>query len=243
MGHANLVLARLPLAALERLERRLERVDLLRGHVLQRAEEPTRFAYFPTSGLVSLLALTAEGPTLELAAVGHEGVVGTPVILHTTRTPYQAVVQISGTAQRLRADLLAAELGDSPTLQDACLRYASQSLREVGQSTVCHHFHPLVERLCRWLLTASDRVHADVLTLTQDNLAQVLGVPRTAVSAAAVDLQRADAIRCRRGSIELVNRRRLEVSACSCYTAGREDFMLTPPPGDARGLPFARPIP
>lgn len=243
MGHANLVLARLPLPVLERLDRRMERVDLLRGQILQRAEDPTRFAYFPTSGLVSLLALTAEGTTLELAAVGAEGLVGMPIVLPASSTPYQAVVQISGAAVRLRADLLTAELADSPALRDACLRYASQALREVGQSTVCHHFHPLSERLCRWLLAASDRVHSATLALTQESLAQVLGVPRTAVSAAAVDLQRADAIRCRRGSIELVNRRRLEVSACSCYTAGREDFMLTPPPGDTRVLPAVRPIP
>ncbi len=241
--HANLLLARLPTAARDRLDRRLEPVDLLRGQVLQRAEEPTRFAYFPTSGLVSLLALTAEGPTLELASVGHDGVVGVPVILQTSRTPYQAVVQISGAARRLRADLLTAELGDSPALRDACLRYASQSLREVGQSTVCHHFHPLSERLCRWLLSASDRVHSDTLALTHENLAQVLGVPRTAVSMAAGDLQRAEAIRCRRGSIVIVNRRRLEVSACSCYAADREDFRLTPPPGDTRVLPSVRPIP
>lgn len=243
MGHANLLLARLPLAIRERLDHRLERVELLRGQVLQRIEEPTRFAYFPTSGLVSLLALTAEGPTIELAAVGHEGFVGMPIVLQATRTSYQAVVQISGVARRLRADLLATALGDNPALRDACLRYASQSLREVGQSTACHHFHPLSERLCRWLLTASDRVHADVLALTQENLAQVLGVPRTAVSAATVELQRAEAIRCRRGSIAIVNRRRLELSACSCYAAERDDFMLTPPPGDARVLPAARPIP
>ena len=185
MVHANLLLARLPPAALKRLDRHLESVDLLRGQVVQRAEEPTRYAYFPTAGLVSLLALTAEGPTLELASVAHDGVVGVPIILHTSRTPYQAVVLISGAAQRVRADLLAAELAESTALRDACLRYASQSLREVGHSTVCHHFHPLSERLCRWLLTASDRVQSDTLTLTQENLAQVLGVPRTAVSTAA----------------------------------------------------------
>ena len=113
MVHANLLLARLPLAVLERLDRRLESVDLLRGQILQRAGDPTRFAYFPTSGLVSLLALTADGPTLELASVGHEGLVGLPIILPASRTCYQAVVQISGTARRLRADLLAAELADS----------------------------------------------------------------------------------------------------------------------------------
>ena len=243
MGHANLLLVRLPLAIRERLDPRLERVELVRGQVIQRIEEPIRFAYFPTSGLVSLLALTAEGPTIELAAVGHEGFVGLPALLHATGASYQAVVQISGAARRMRADLLATELADSPALRDACLRYVSQSLREVGQSTVCHHFHPLSERLCRWLLTASDRVHADVLALTQENLAQVLGVPRTAVSAATVELQRAEAIRCRRGSITIVNRRRLEVSACSCYAAERDDFTLTPPPGDVRVLPAARPLP
>ena len=86
-------------------------------------------------------------------------------------------------------------------------------------------------------------MQSTTLTLTQENLAQVLGVPRTAISAAAVDLQQADAIRCRRGSIVLINRRRLEVSACSCYAAERDDFRLTPPPGEARMLPSVRPVP
>jgi CRP-like cAMP-binding protein len=234
MSHEHLLLAGLPSAVLQRLVPRLETVSLARGHALQEPGVPARHAYFVTNGLVSLLALTADGATLELASVGKGGVVGVPLILRSTTTAHQAVVQIAGAALRIRADVLTTELQENAVLRDACLRYANQSLADLVQSSVCHHFHPLAERLCRWLLNASDRVCGDALELTHENLSQVLGAHRNAIGAAAVELENANAIRCARGRIVIVNRRRLEVSACSCYAATREEFTLTSPPADPR---------
>ena len=234
MAIQNQLLAGLPATALERLTQRFETVPLTRGRALLQVGEPTRHAYFLTAGLVSLLALTADGATLELASVGNTGVVGVPIILRSVITAHQAVVQIAGVALRVRADVLTSELQENAVLRDACLRYANQSLADVAQSSVCHHFHPLSERLCRWLLNASDCVRDDALDLTHETLGQVLGVHRNAVGAAALELEHANAIRCARGRIVIVNRRRLEVSACSCYTATRDDFTLTPPPTEPR---------
>jgi CRP-like cAMP-binding protein len=217
MGHEHALLAGLPPPVRQRLEARLERVPLLRGQALQAAGEPARHTYFVTAGLASLFALTLDGATLELAAIARNGVIGLPMILQRGATPCQAVVQIAGTAFRIPVDVLSHALRDSAALSDACLRYADSLLNDLAQSTVCHHFHPLSERLCRWLLNASDRVQSDTLSLTHDTLAHVLGAPRSAVSAAAGELQKAEAIRCHWGCIMLVNRRRLEVSACSCY--------------------------
>ncbi|HKW02092.1 MAG TPA: Crp/Fnr family transcriptional regulator [Vicinamibacterales bacterium] len=229
MGPDHTLLAGLPRVVWERLETGLERVPLLQGQALQGAGEPARHTYFVTAGLVSLFALTVDGATLELATIASNGVIGLPMILQRSATPCQAVVQIAGDAFRIPVDVLGHTLRDSPALSDACLRYADSLLNDFARSTVCHHFHPLSERLCRWLLNASDQVQSAILPLTHDTLAQVLGAQRSAVSAAAADLQRAEAIRSHWGSITLLNRRRLEVSACSCYAASRETFALTPP--------------
>lgn len=234
MSHEHPLLVGLPSSVLHRLAPRLETVALARGHALHEAGVPTRYAYFVLQGLVSLLALTADGSTLELASVGKGGIVGVALMLSSTTTAHQALVQIAGSALRIRADALASELQDSVALRDVCLRYANQSLADVAQASVCHHFHPLTERLCRWLLNASERVCGDALDLTHENLGQVLGAHRNAIGAAAVELEKANAIRCTRGRIVIVNRRRLEVSACSCYAATRDDFTLTPPPADLR---------
>lgn len=229
MGHEHTLLTGLPPPVRQRLEARLEHVALRPGQALQAAGEPARHTYFVTAGLASLFALTVDGATLELAAIASNGVIGLPMILQPGATPCQTVVQIAGTAFRIPITILSQALHESPALSDACLRYADSLLNDFAQSAVCHHFHPLSERLCRWLLNASDRVQSDTLSLTHDTLAHVLGVPRPAVSAAAGELQKAEAVRCHWGFITLLNRRRLEASACSCYTASRETFALTPP--------------
>ena len=239
MTCAHRFLDDLPAAARERLVTSLETVALPRGHALQSVGERPRYVYFVTQGLVSLLAMTPDGGSLELALVGCDGLIGLAVLLRSRAPTYQAVVQLAGTALRARADAITTALHDHAAVRDACLQYADASLADVAQSTVCHHFHPLLERLCRWLLTASDRARVDSLDVTHDTLAQVLGVPRPAITAAAMDLHRAHAIRGSRGRIEIVNRQRLEHSACSCYAATRDAFVLTPPPVAGRPLRIA----
>ncbi len=234
MAHDNGVLARLPLSALQRLQTRFETVCLTRGHTLYELGDPVRFAYFVTHGLVSLLALTADGATLELVSVGPEGFLGLPILLGVRLAPYLATVQIAGAALRVPADLFDRELDENAALRAACLHYTDRAFAEIGQAAVCHHFHTVSERLCRWLLTTSARLRTDTIDMTHETLASVLGVPRTVVTGAVGELQQADAIRARHGRIDILHRRRLEMSACPCYAGGRDDFMLTPPPHDAR---------
>ena len=234
MAHVHALVGGLPLPVQQRLEAQCEVVPLVRGQSLPTAGESRGHTYFVTAGLISILALTVDGATLELTSVASGGVVGLPTILRRSSTPHETVVQVSGEALRISTEALRLVLEDSVALREACTQYAGAVLSDIAQSTVCHHFHQLSERLCRWLLNASDRVHVETLSLTHENLARILGAPRTAVSAATSDLQEADAIHCRRGSIALVNRRRLEASACPCYAATRDAFVLTPPPKDRR---------
>lgn len=232
MAFDNRVLTGLPPASLLRLQPRLELVRLERGRTLYAMGSPIRDLYFVTEGLVSLLALTPDGATLELATVGAEGFLGLPVVLGNPQAPYQATVQIGGAALRVAADVFSAELRDNAVLRAACLQYTDRALADIAQAAVCHHFHALPDRLCRWLLKASDCVQQDSFEVTQETLAEVMGVHRNAIGIAAIDLERAEAVRCARGRIRILNRRRLELSACACYRAALDEFVLTPPPGD-----------
>jgi CRP-like cAMP-binding protein len=234
MAHDNGLLAGLPPDSLQRLHPRFEAVGLPRGHTLYDLGDPVRFVYFVTQGLVSLLALTPDGATLELASVGPEGLLGLPIIFGDRLAPYLATVQIAGTALRVPTDVFESELREHAALRRACLSYAHRAFAEIGQSAVCHHFHTVSERLCRWLLATRARLHTDTIEMTHESLAAVLGIPRTVVTRAVGELQHADAIRARHGRIEILHRRRLEMSACPCYLAPDDLFTLTPPPSDAR---------
>lgn len=240
MALDNRVLTGLPPASRLRLQPRLESVPLERGRTLYAMGSPIRDIYFVTDGLVSLLALTPDGATLELASVGREGVLGVPVLLGNPYATSQAIVQIGGTALRVAADVLAAELRDDTVLRATCLQYADRLLADIAQAAVCHHFHGLPDRLCRWLLNASDCARQDSFEVTQETLAQVMGVHRNAIGVATLELGRAEAVRCVRGRVRILNRRRLELSACACYRAALDEFVLTPPPGETRGPAMRR---
>jgi CRP-like cAMP-binding protein len=214
---SNVLLERLPPAALARLQPRLETVPLHKGQTLFEAGEPVRYLHFPTSGLVSLVGITLTGGMVELATVANDGVVGLPIILHARAAPCLATVQIAGSAFRLRADAFDADLRANAVLHDALLEYAHQHVAEVSQAVVCQCFHSVLQRLCRWLLTATDRLKTDTLELTQENLALILGVLRSGITEAAGELQDADAIRARYGRIVIRNRLLLQRSACECY--------------------------
>jgi CRP-like cAMP-binding protein len=180
-----------------------------------------RYAYFPTAGLISLMAITASGGLVELATVAKGGVVGLPIVLHDAIAPYQATVQIAGTALRLRKDVVEAELRRDPALRQLLFTFAIDMVTDISQAVVCHAFHEILHRLCRWLLTASDRLETHTLEVTHEILAQALGVHRPNVSRVAVELQEASAIQCRHGRIVILNRPLLERSACECYRAQR----------------------
>ena len=180
-----------------------------------------RYVYFPTAGLVSLMALTAEGGTVELATVAREGIVGLPILLQARVASHQAVVRLQGAALRLSAATLRVEMQRHEGLRSALLAYAHRVSGEMAQAVICQCYHNVLQRLCRWLVTASDSTGTDTLELTHESLAAALGVLRSAVTEAAIELQDADAIRCRHGRIIIRNRLLLRRSACECYEAMR----------------------
>ncbi|MGH7330923.1 MAG: Crp/Fnr family transcriptional regulator [Polyangiaceae bacterium] len=173
--------------------------------------------YFPITGFCSLVALTPDGAMLEIAAVGNEGMLGVPVILKSATATCLALVQATGTAYRLRADILAAEMQRGAALQTHLLQYTYRRLTEMSQAIVCHHFHSVLQRVCRWLLMAAERLQSDTLDVTHEVIAHALGMPRTGVTETAVRLQDAHAITCRHGRITILQRAYLAAAACECH--------------------------
>jgi CRP-like cAMP-binding protein len=214
---ANRLLAALPRKEYERLLPGLETVQLAKGETIYNAGDTVRYVYFPAGAVVSLISMTQDGNTIEVALVGDEGVVGVSAVLGAKRTPYQAVVQVGGEALRIKADVLKEEFQHNETLQDMLLCYVYLLLTQVIQSAVCNHFHSAQQRLCRWLLLTSDRARTDSLPLTQEFISHMLGTPRTSVTAIAKELQDAGLISYSRGQITLLDRPGLEAAACECY--------------------------
>ena len=213
----NRILSRLPRADYERLRARLDPVRLPRGRILFEEGEIPHHAYFLAGGMVSLLAATADGSTVQVAMVGGEGAVSVPALLGAGFMPYRVVVQLPGTALRIGAAALGAEFNHGGPLHDLLLRYLHTLITQITQSALCNRYHTIEERLCRWLLISRDRALSDLLELTQESLAHMLGSQRTGVTAAAVALQRKGFITYRRGKIRLLDRRGLEETSCECY--------------------------
>ena len=213
----NKILAALPRAEYQSLVPHLERVHLPQGKVLYEVGDFVTRAYFVTRGMVSLLSITEDGGTTEVAMVGREGVVGVPIILRVGITPYRSMVQIAGDALRVRAEVLKAEFARSARLQDLLLRYTHALLTQVSQSAVCNRFHTTDARLARWLLVTRDRACSDSFPLTQELISHMLGTPRTVVTVAANKLQDAGLIRYKRGQITILDPQGLETAACECY--------------------------
>lgn len=225
----NRLLALLPRDEYQRLHPHLERITLPKRTVLYEPGDSLHHAYFPLSGIVSLLATTQEGHAVEVAMVGNEGVIGLPIIFQADTVPYQVMVQITGVGYRIRSEVLRTEFRRAAALQAGLLRYTHGLLGQISQSAVCHQFHTASQRLCRSLLLARERVDSDTLELTQEFMSYMLGIPRTAVNAAAVELQDGGAIRYRHGTITILNRHRLETWACECYQILRDDIGQCPP--------------
>ena len=213
----NKILAALPRAEYQGLLPHLERAHLPQGKILYEVGDFVGRAYFVTRGMVSLLSITEDGGTTEIAMVGKEGVVGVPIILRVGITPYRIMVQIPGDALSVRAEVMRAEFARSARFQDLLLRYTHALLAQVSQSAVCNRFHTTEARLSRWLLVTRDRVDSDTFNLTQEFISHMLGTPRTVVTVAANKLQDAGLIRYKRGQIAILDPRRLEAAACECY--------------------------
>ena len=227
----NQLLAVLPDAEWNRWQTGLERVDLEVGQVLSESGRTPSYVYFPTTAIVSLLYMTQDGGSAEIAVVGNDGVVGVSVFMGGNATPSQAVVQAAGQAYRVRAQLVKAAVdGGGPVLK-ILLRYTQAMIAQVAQTAVCNRYHAIDQQLCRRLLLSLDRLPTDSLTMTQELLANLLGVRREGVTAAALKLQLAGVIRYSRGHIDVLDRVRLENRACECYGVARKEyFRLLPMP-------------
>jgi CRP-like cAMP-binding protein len=195
----------------------LEPVQLRQRSILHEPTQKLEFAYFPNWGLVSLLVSTVDGKTVEVGMVGNEGVAGVAAAVGLTISPLRQLVQISGDGFRIRVGALQTCLQSTPQLQLALSRYAMVQGMQIAQTAACNRLHAAGERLARWLLMAADRVDSTSLPITHDFLATMLGTDRPSVSLAAKILQRKKIIQYRRGALEILNRKKLESSACECY--------------------------
>jgi len=220
----NHLLAALPLADYERLLPNLEPVPLPLGWTVHRAGDSEKHLYFLTAGIVSRFYVTQSGESTEFAVTGSEGVIGVASFLGGESTPSQATVVSPGYSYRLAADVLKSEFEHDGPLPHVLLRYAQALIAQTGQVAVCNRHHSLEQQLCRWILSCLDRLPSNELTMTQERIADVLGVRRESVTEAAGKLQKAGLLHCRRGHIAVVDRRRLETHVCECYAVVKREY-------------------
>ena len=220
----NHLLAALPDTEWRRWQTDLEAVDMPRGMVLSESGSTPAHAYFPTTAIVSLLNMTEDGASSEIAVVGNEGVVGISLFMGGDATPSQAVVQSAGHGYRLRAQVVKNEVSRASPVLTMLLRYTQTMIAQVGQTAACNRYHSIDQQLCRRLLLGLDRLPSDELAMTQELLASLLGVRREGVTAAALKLQQAGVIRYSRGHIAVLDRRRLEQRTCECYKVAKKEY-------------------
>ena len=200
----------------------LEYVNLPNHLVLHEAGGKLAFAYFPNRGLISLVVVMKDGKTAEAGIVGNEGFTGTLAAVGLSRSTLQTVVQITGDGFRVEVGALQNTLGSAPHLQLMLSRYVAIRGMQVAQTAACNRLHDIGQRLARWLLMTQDRVDSGSLPITHDFLATMLGTDRPTVSMAAGALQKRKLIEYTRGAVEIVNRKKLENSACECYGVIRQ---------------------
>jgi CRP-like cAMP-binding protein len=220
----NHLLDALPIPDYERLEPHLELVPLRLGDVLYEPGIQLRYVYFPTTSIVSLLYVMEDGASAEIAIVGNEGILGISLFMGGETTPSRAVVQSAGHGYRLKAQLLKNEFGRFGPLLHLLLRYTQALITQMAQTAVCNRHHSIDQQLCRWLLLSLDRLSTNQLAMTQELIANMLGVRREGVTEAAGKLQNAGLIRYRRGKITVLDRPGLEARCCECYEVVKKEF-------------------
>ena len=220
----NHLLGVLPASICERLFPHLEPTPLPLGMALYESGGQLNHVYFPTSAIVSLLYVMENGASAEIAVVGNEGMVGIALFLGGETMPNRAVVQSAGHALRLKGHLFKQEVDRSPALLHLMLRYTSALLTQMAQTAVCNRHHTVDQQLCRWLLLSLDRLATNELFMTQELIANMLGVRREGVTEAAGRLQAAGLIHYSRGHITVLDRPGLEARVCECYEVVRKEF-------------------
>jgi CRP-like cAMP-binding protein len=220
----NHLLESLPEAEWKRLEPVLEEVDLPLGMVLYESGSTLSHVYFPTTAIVSLLYVMENGSSAEIAVVGNEGIVGVALFMGGESTPSRAVVQSAGKGYRLGAARMKTEFNLAGPVLHLLLRYTQALLTQMAQTAVCNRHHSLDQQLCRWLLLSLDRLHGNELVMTQELIANMLGVRREGVTEAAGRLQGYGYISYRRGHITVLDRKGLESDVCECYAVVKKEF-------------------
>jgi len=229
----NDLLASLPPDEWARMAPLLEAVELPLGQVLYESGNKMTHVYFPTTAIVSLLYVLENGSSAEIAVVGHEGVVGISLFMGGETTPSRAVVQSAGRGYRLRGAHIKAAFARSGPVMHLMLRYTQALITQMAQTAVCNRHHSLDQQLCRWLLLSLDRLDGPDLVMTQELIANMLGVRREGVTEAAVKLQKLKLIRYARGRIMVLNREGLEARVCECYAVVKKEYDRLLPPQQA----------
>jgi CRP-like cAMP-binding protein len=214
----------LPVSVRDRWLPHLELVEMPLGKVLYESGATLSHVYFPTTAIISLLYVMENGSSAEIAIVGHEGILGISLFMGGNSTPSRSVVQSAGQAFRLRAAYLEEEFNKAGPVLHLLLRYTQALITQMAQTAVCNRHHSLDQQLCRWLLLSLDRLEGDELIMTQELIANMLGVRREGVTESAVKLQRAGLIRYARGHITVLDRAGLQKRTCECYAVVRREY-------------------
>ncbi|WP_354361941.1 Crp/Fnr family transcriptional regulator [Undibacterium sp. GrIS 1.8] len=220
----NLLLAALPRAEFDRLSVHLELVKMSLGEVLYEAGGLLKYVYFPTTSIISMLYVLENGASAEIAIVGNEGILGISLFMGGETTPSRAVVQSQGYSYRLKSEHLKDEFNRAGPVLRLLLRYTQALITQMTQTAVCNRHHSIEQQLCRWLLLSLDRLPSDNLKMTQELIANMLGVRREGVTEAAGKLQKMGLIKYTRGNIEVIDRPRLEKTVCECYAVVKAEF-------------------
>ncbi|QDE31265.1 Crp/Fnr family transcriptional regulator [Shewanella polaris] len=213
----NVLLKALPEATKQRLFPQLKIIKLPLGKVIYEVGQNLENVYFPIDSIVSLLNVLEDGASAEISVVGNEGVVGIAVFMGGESTINRAIVQSAGRAYKLSASVLFDEFNDNQILRELLLRYTQALMAQMAQTAICNRHHSIDQQLCRWLLLSLDRLASNNLTMTQELIANMLGVRREGVTEAAGKLQKLGVINYKRGQITVTNRQKLETLCCECY--------------------------
>jgi CRP-like cAMP-binding protein len=220
----NHLLASLPDDEWSRWSPMLELVPMPLGQVLYESGVALTYVYFPITAIVSLLYVMENGASAEIAVVGNEGLVGVSLFMGGESTPSRAVVQSAGVGCRLDAQVMKAEFNRAGPVLHLLLRYTQALITQMAQTAVCNRHHSLDQQLCRWLLLSLDRLDGNELVMTQELIANMLGVRREGVTEGALKLQKAELIRYSRGHITILNREGLEQRTCECYAVVKREY-------------------
>jgi CRP-like cAMP-binding protein len=220
----NRLLAKLPQEEYERIATHLRPFSFSLGEVVYESGGKMDFVYFPTDSIVSLLYVMENGSSAEIGVAGKEGMVGIALFMGGDTMPNHAVIQSAGSAVKMRAQVLRDEFKRGGAFQSLLLRYTQALITQMSQTAACNRLHTLEQQLCRWLLLSHDRLESDELIMTQELIANMLGVRREGVTAAAHRLQNEGMISYVRGHIKILNRPLLEKSVCECYQVVKDEY-------------------